>query len=354
MRSKIKNTLPLFLAGLLLLAACTPEEPQTENMLFLDIEQPGANGSKVLLSDGSTYWNNGDLVKIIWGMGNAAVHPIRYTSSGRDAYLSETSGTTPASFPPAFRDYYIAACYPKDLILGDLDVSEPHLSNMEVFIANVRIPQEQRCIILSAGHYSAESIPLVAMKGIGSNRLYMRPIGSVIDVRLTNGFSGDVRLHIDSIVVTSNLNISGNRRLIMYPGGAEATAPEFYNGNHSQANEYKKVILKLPSAAYYSYYENIFTPGTTLNFPVALSPTDCIANAEGLPELTFHVYGFANNAPIHYTRTASLTRHLPAGAYFTAPITLDGTAVGTVDLKPYGSGGDEINSGERFGDGGSI
>lgn len=366
MRSKIKNTLPLFLAGLLLLAACTPEEVPADNRIYLDTEMRGSNGSKVALDGNSTYWMDDDEICLGWGLPTPDVDggrfSVKYTPERR-AYLSQDRTGTPLPCPS--NTDYLFAWFPQDLVEWDA----AFFSN---FIIHLDEGEEQdgiyydpgdfanTCVTFPATQYwdvdsympsqptrtfSSASIPMLSLIHKSQKRLYMRPIGSVIDVQLTNGFSGDVSLLIDSIVVTSNLNIHGYRVVAFYPGGEEAPKPRCYAFNYSTHDKYKRVILKRVGDNY------SFTPGDSVNCPIALAPTDCLTNAGGLPELTFHVYGFANNAPIHYTRTASLTRHLPAGAYFTAPITLDGTAVGTVDLKPYGSG---LSTGQQFGEGPSI
>lgn len=353
MRSKIKNTLPLFLAGLLLLAACTPEEVPADNRIYLDTEMRGSNGSKVALDGNSTYWMDDDEICLGWGLPTPDVDggrfSVKYTPERR-AYLSQDGAGTPLPCP-SITDY-LFAWFPQDLV----ELETAFFTNFIIHLdeggeqdgiyydpgdfanTNVTFPATQYWNVSSympsqppfrpTRTFSSASIPMMSLIHKSQKRLYMRPIGSVIDVQLTNGFSGDVSLLIDSIVVTSNLNIHGYRVVAFYPGGEEAPKPRCYAFNYSTHDKFKRVILKRVGSNY------SFTPGNSVNCPIALAPTDCLTNAGGnFPELTFHVYGFANDAPIHYTRTASLTRHLPAGAYFTAPITLDENNTGSSSIE---------------------
>lgn len=358
MRSKIKNTLPLFLAGLLLLAACAPEETPADNRIYLDIEQPGSNGSKVALDGNSTYWMDDDTILLAWGDGwslddYAGEFSVKY-SSEREAYLCRMDNTqTPFTFPS--NTDYLFACYPHNLVekWNTFATGFTHLDEGAEYngiyydpgtyvLASVTFPAKQtrRAKISVESNviyrqYSSESIPMVSMIPNSQNRLYMRHIGSVIDVQLTNGFSNaNANLQIDSIVVTSNVNITGLRYLLIYLGGAEAPKPRctpqsFYSSN----DRFKKVILRHTGRNLSNI--SLITPGNTLSYPIALAPTDCLPNiGDLLPELTFEVYGYINDGtPIHYTRTASLTQHLPDGAYFTAPITLDENNTGSSSIE---------------------
>lgn len=360
MRSKIKNTLPLFLAGLLLLAACTPEEVPADNRIYLDTEMRGSNGSKVALDGNSTYWMDDDEICLGWGLPTPDVDggrfSVKYTSERR-AYLSQDRTGTPLPCPS--NTDYLFAWFPQNLVEWDaaffsnfifhLDEGEEqdgiYYDPGDIANTNVTFPATQYWVVDSympsqpTRTFSSASIPMLSLIHKSQKRLYMRPIGSVIDVQLTNGFSGDVSLLIDSIVVTSNLNINGYRVVAFYPGGEEAPKPRCYAWSYSTHDKYKRVILKRVGDNY------SFTAGDSVNCPIALAPTDCLTNAGGnFPELTFHVYGIyapGSGAPSRFchTRTATLTRHLPTGAYFSAPITLDESNIeGTSTIELWQDG----------------
>ena len=363
MRSKIKNTLPLFLAGLLLLAACTPEEVPADNRIYLDTEMRGSNGSKVALDGNSTYWMDDDEICLGWGLPTPDVDggrfSVKYTPERR-AYLSQDRAGTPLPCPS--NTDYLFAWFPQNLVDESTAFNTNFIFHYEggmedgiyydpgdIALINVTFPATQYWNVSSympqtppyrpTRTFSSASIPMLSLIHKSQTRLYMRPIGSVIDVQLTNGFSGDVSLLIDSIVVTSNLNIHGYRVVAFYPGGEEAPKPRCYALNYSTHDKYKRVILKRVGGSNYS-----FTAGNSVNCPIALAPTDCLTNAGGLPELTFHVYGIytsGSGAPSRFchTRTATLTRHLPTGAYFSAPITLDESNIeGTSTIELWQDG----------------
>lgn len=356
MRNKIKSTLPLFLAGLLFLSACD-KEGTLDNYLSLEIEQPGTGGSKVALSGNSTYWMDLDLVRVTYGATSdqKADYYVRYNTSTGEPYLAYKSGdfTEQASVPVPEEGYYYLAYTPVNLFANSTVVPQLETSQSYKWV-HPRIAKKQlwkMSIENNTLKYNSPHIPLVAMTHRNEKYLYMRPVGVVIDVQLTNNFSNS-GVRIDSIVITSNMNINDIRRVGLYPG-KEAQKPVFANNYPVSPNaQYRRVTLTTEDA---KHMQNYFTPGTTLSFPVCIAPTDCIYHTSGdtptSTELTFEVYGYAGTTPIHYTRTASPNRHIPGGTCFSAPIEIDeNTAITEIDLKPFSG----LNSGESFIDDGSI
>lgn len=346
MRNKIKNATPLFLSGLLLLAACNKESAQG-NYLSLQIEQPGSNSSKVVLSGPNTYWEEGDYIMVKYSTTTylpRIIYKVLYNTDTREPYLANTgsgSGTDQASIPVPEEGYCYLACTPELLptnIIPTLDEGQAYKTLTPDF------PKKQRWVMSIdyydnnyAIKYSSPDIPLVAMTPRNENYLYMRPLAAVFDVRLTNSFA-NMGLTVDSIAITSNHNINGQRTVRFWPG-REAQKPQFVPTTGSWEDKYKRVSL-IPSGSINSM-SNYFTPGTTLNFPIFIAPTDCIEPENGTAatgtDLDFYIY-FRSDAGHKFTyhRQAQTNRRIPGGLYFTAPIDLDEDNVsGSIDLVPY-------------------
>ncbi len=373
MTNKIKFSAPLLLAGLLL-ASCTKDG--IGNRLYLEIEQPGSNGSKVLISGTRTMWLDGDEIKVITGAGSedSYVKKVKYSRDGTEVYLDGDEIPQPAE------GYYYLACYPKDAI-------SPHTGN--TLTSALDDGQDYKTIKVNYsrdqywyGGYSRLSrrveygqlmnnVPMAAMTHRDARRLYMRPLSTVIDVRLENNFSNNIGLKITNVSITSNMPIAGPRTIHLYPG-ANAQRPT-YEGTITWSdylNDYynrKTVSLNVSWINPYSStnpeynFENHFIPGTTFSFPVSIAPTDCIDPLAQLNSsmptnttLTITVTGETSEGiPFTVTRTANCPGHIAGGFYYSALIEIDENSarVGTVDLKPYGS---DLGTGDYFGDGGSI
>lgn len=376
MTNKIKFSAPLLLAGLLL-ASCNKDG--IGNRLYLDIEQPGSNGSKVLLSGTRTMWMDDDEIKVITGAGSedSYVKKVKYSSDRTEVYLDGDEIPQPAE------GYYYLACYPKDAI-------SPHTGN--TLTSALDDGQDYKTIKVNysinqywAGGFSRlsrrveygqlkDNVPMAAMTHRDARRLYMRPLSTVIDVRLTNNFSNNIGLKITNVSITSNMPIAGNRTIHLYPG-ANAQRPtyeetitwsDYFNNSRKTVSLNVSWINPYSSTNPEHNFENHFIPGTTFSFPVSIAPTDCIdPNAQlssTMPTnttLTITVTGETSEGiPFTITRTANCPEHIAGGLYFSAPIEVDENTISTttateIDLRP-GNGGSGLSSGERFDDGGSI
>ena len=366
MTNKIKFSAPLLLVGLLL-ASCNKDG--IGNRLYLDIEQPGSNGSKVLLSGTRTMWMDNDEVKVIAGAGSedSYVKKVKYNNNRTQVYLDGNE------IPVPDEGYYYLACYPKDAIYGDavsptLDEGRDYKTIQMVFNPSQSWVGRYNSTANRVEYYLTD-IPMAAMTHRDARRLYMRPLSTVIDVQLTNNFSNNIGLKITNVSIKSNMPISGPRTIHLYPG-ANAQRPT-YEGTLT-LNDYlfdrynrKTVSLQVYEIANPQFnFEDHFIPGTTFNFPVSIAPTDCIApsTASSMPTnttLTITVTGETSQGiPFTITRTANCPEHIAGGLYFSAPIEVDENTISTttateIDLRP-GYGGSGLSSGERFDDGGSI
>ncbi len=366
MTNKIKFSAPLLLAGLLL-ASCTKDG--IGNRLYLDIEQPGSNGSKVLLSGTRTMWMDNDEIGIRIGGRDETTHKrkVQYSSDRTEVYLDG------AEIPQPAEGYYYLACYPSDLTSNNSGGgSSAQLDNGRDYKTLSVIFQKYQYWY---GHYNTQTnsiqcstvnnIPMAAMTHRNARRLYMRPLAAVIDVQVTNNFASvsDIGIKVNEVQITSNMPLFSTLQVQFYPG-ENSQRPNYINDEFPfswiEDND-RSVILRTnwrgggPNA-----FENRFLPGLTLNFPISIAPTAYYFNNEGsTPEsttLNITVKGETSiGTTFEVTGTASISGHIPGGIYYSASFNIDGSTEGStiteIDLKPYGS---DLGTGDHFNDGGSI
>lgn len=362
MTNKIKFSAPLLLAGLLL-ASCNKDG--IGNRLYLDIEQPGSNGSKVLLSGTRTMWMDNDEIKVITGARSedSYVKKVKYSSDRTEVYLDGDEIPQPAE------GYYYLACYPSNLTSNNSGARLDDGRDYKTF--SVIFQKYQYWY----GHYNTQTnsiqcstvnnIPMAAMTHRNARRLYMRPLAAVIDVQVTNNFTpgSGIGMKVNEVQITSNMPLFYSHQVQFYPG-ENSQRPNYINQEFPfswiEDND-RSVILRTnwrgvgPNA-----FKNRFLPGLTLNFPISIAPTAYYINDEGsTPEsttLNITVKGETSiGTTFEVTGTASISGHIPGGIYYSASFNIDGSTEGTtnteIDLKPYGSG---LGTGDHFNDGGSI
>lgn len=360
MTNKIKFSAPFLLAGLLL-ASCTKDG--IGNRLYLEVEQPGSNGSKVILSGTRTMWMDNDEIGIRIGETNDAtffIRKVKYSSDRTEVYLDGDEIPQPAE------GYYYLAGYPSNLTSNNsarLDNGRDYKTLSVIFQKNQYWYGRYNTQTNSIQCSTVNNIPMAAMTHRNARRLYMRPLAAVIDVQVTNNFASgsDIGIKVNEVQITSNMPLFRPLQVQFYPG-ENSQRPNYINYEFpfSQIEDDHKSVILSTIWGGGGLFENRFLPGLTLNFPISIAPTAYYINNEGsTPEsttLNITVKGETSiGTTFEVTGTANISGHIPGGIYYSASFNIDGSTEGTtnteIDLKPYGTG---LGTGERFGDGGSI